>query len=125
MSKTSSVEIQMKELLEQFNEDIQRVVDDALRDSPKAVVQQLRNTSPRGNPHFRKYAEGWTSRKEPDGGVVVYNKTNWQLTHLLEDGHMIVNKKGTFGRVNGIKHIEPAEKNGAEDFYMRISRGIK
>lgn len=124
MSKTQSVSVQMKELLDEINEGIQRVVDEALVDVPKATAQLLRNTSPKGSPHKRKYAEGWTTKKG-QGEVIVYNKTNWQLTHLLEDGHVIVNKKGTYGRTRAIKHIAPAEEQGASDFYMRISRGLK
>ena len=124
MSKTQSVEVQMKELLEDINADIQRVVDDALLDVPKATAQLLRNTSPKGSPHLRGYAEGWTT-KRGQGEVIVYNKTNWQLTHLLEDGHIVKNKKGTYGRAHPIKHIAPAEEQAANDFYLRISRGIK
>ena len=124
MSKTDSVTIQMKELLDEINKEIEQAVDAALLDVPKATAQLLRSTSPKGSPHLRGYAEGWTTKKGR-GEVIVYNKTNWQLTHLLEDGHVVRNKKGTYGRARAIKHIEPAEKQAAEDFYVRISRGIK
>ena len=122
MSSTQSVEIQMKELLDEINRDIERVVEDALCDVPKQTAQLLRNTSPKGSPHVRGYAEGWTTKKGK-GEVIVYNKTNY--THLLENGHIVRNNKGTYGRARAIKHIEPAEKQAAEDFYIRISRGIK
>lgn len=124
MSKTESVTVQMKELLDEFNKELKEVVDDALADVPNATAQLLRNTSPKGSPHLRRYAEGWTTKKG-QGEVIVYNKTNWQLTHLLEDGHVVVNKYGTYGRTRAIKHIEPAEEQAAEDFHTRISRGIK
>ena len=124
MSKTESVSVQMKELLDEINKEIEQAVESALVDVPRATAQLLRNTSPKGSPHLRRYAEGWTTKKGV-GEVIVYNKTNWQLTHLLENGHVIVNKKGTYGRTHPIKHIEPAEQQAAEDFYTRISRGIK
>ena len=124
MSKTQSVEVQMKELLDEINKGIEQTVNEALLDVPKATAKLLRSTSPKGTPHLRKYAEGWTTKKG-QGEVIVYNKTNWQLTHLLEDGHVIRNKKGTYGRTRAIKHIAPAAEQGADDFYMRISRGLK
>lgn len=124
MSKTESVTVQMEELLDEINKGIEDVVNEALADVPKATAQLLRNTSPKGSPHLRRYAEGWTTKKGK-GEVIVYNKTNWQLTHLLENGHVVVNKYGTYGRTRAIKHIEPAEEQAAEDFYTRISRGIK
>lgn len=124
MSKTESVTVQMEELLDEINKGIEDVVNEALADVPKATAQLLRNTSPKGSPHLRRYAEGWTTKKGK-GEVIVYNKTNWQLTHLLENGHVVVNKYGTYGRTRAIKHIQPAEEQAAEDFYTRISRGIK
>ena len=124
MSKTQSVEVQMKELLDEINKEIEQTVKEALLDVPTATARLLRSTSPKGSPHLRGYAEGWTTKKG-EGEVIVYNKTNWQLTHLLENGHRIVNKKGEFGRTRAIKHIAPAAEQGANDFYMRISRGLK
>ena len=37
----------------------------------------------------------------------VWNATNWQLTHLLENGHVIVNKKNGVGWASAKPHIKP------------------
>lgn len=66
-----------------------------------------------------KYKKGWRAVEDKDYlgnvSVVVWNETDWQLTHLLENGHAIVNKKGGVGRASPHKHIAPsyrAVRNG-------------
>ena len=121
MPKTESVTAQMKELLDEYSETVKEVVEDAAKTTAKACVNELKNTSPKGP---RGYARSWTSKKQ-DGGWVVYNKEHYRLTHLLENGHAIVNQFGKQpGRVNAIKHIAPVEESGIEKFQIKISRGL-
>ena len=65
--------------------------------------------------HRGRYVSGWTTRIEKYGrsgqGVVVYNATDWQLTHLLENGHEIVNKKDGTGWSAPRPHIKPAYRS--------------
>lgn len=56
------------------------------------------------------YASGWTvNQVATKNGYrdVVWNATNWQLTHLLENGHFISNQ-GALGWSAPRKHIKPA-----------------
>lgn len=78
------------------------------------AIHKLENTNafktkPRKN--SKPYKTTWTKKIEEskDYGyeVIVYNKDNWQLTHLLEKGHFIVNKKGGVGWASEHPHIEP------------------
>lgn len=121
---TKSVEAQMKELLETFDDHVKEVVEDAAKESAKECVQKLKATSPKGR--SGKYARSWTQKKLA-GGYIVYNK-EYQLTHLLENGHAVANQYGNYGnpggRVAGIKHIEPVEQEGIKGFELRINRGI-
>ena len=124
MAKTESIELQMAEILDSVSKDVKGVYETDSKQVAKETAQMLKNTSPKGSPHKRKYAEGWKVSKQRGGDLVVHNATNYQLTHLLENGHRIVNKKGEFGRVNGIKHIAPAEEWASEELPRRIMEDL-
>lgn len=72
----------------------------------------LKDKSPRGHRKSKAYADGWTvkkGRKQKDQYFAeVWNATNYQLTHLLENGHLITNKKGGVGWAEGNPHIQKA-----------------
>lgn len=82
----------------------------------KKAVNKLEIESPKSGRAGREtpYSKGWTVMvyKIYHGNVaVVWNKTNWQLTHLLENGHLITNNSKTkngIAWVAPIKHIRPA-----------------
>ena len=87
----------------------------------KQAVKELKQTSPEG-PGSRKghYKDGWASKVESENavsiGIRIYNKKKPGLTHLLEKGHA---KRGG-GRVEGIPHIGPAEKQAVKDYERRL-----
>ena len=122
MSKSMSVEGQMQDLLKGIDNEVKEVYKKSAEAVARDTVQELRNTSPKKT---GDYAKGWSKKKNKDGEIVVYNKTDWQLTHLLENGHVIKNKKGTYGRTRGKKHIAPARDKAEQALLVRISEGIK
>lgn len=83
----------------------------------KACVARVKDLSPRQTGGYKK---GWRLKKAYESAtdirVTVYNKTDGQLTHLLEDGHA----KAGGGRVEGRPHIRPAEEAAAEELGKRV-----
>lgn len=120
-AKTESVTVQVKELLEQYNENFAKMVQATSKQVAMETAEDLRQTSASmfGN---GSYSKGWTVTKQ-DGGYVVHNKTDYQLTHLLENGHVIRNKYGEFGRAPAYRHIGPAEQKGIVRFEEAIEEG--
>lgn len=64
-----------------------------------------------------------------DSGISSYvrlaNK-QWQLTHLLEDGHDIKNKKGTLlGRASAFPHWTETEKRAVDEFERRLLENLR
>jgi hypothetical protein len=114
-----SVTAQMKQIVGNYNREVQEAVNEAAIESSESCLQQLKNTSPK-RPKGGRYARGWAIKKNhtATGAVeyVVYNRTDYQLTHLLENGHVIRNKKGTYGRTRPIKHIAPAADTAIQRF---------
>ena len=121
MAKTESVSVQMKELLDEIDKDVKNSAKKNIQQVAKESRQKLRNTSP---VKTGSYARGWDVRREGDMDVIVHNKTDYQLTHLLENGHVIRNKKGTYGRTHPIKHIAPVEEWAVDELPRRIIEDI-
>ena len=121
MAKTESVTAQMTELLDEVNKDIERSAKTNIQTVAKESVQKLKNTSP---VKTGSYAKGWGVKRMGDMDVVVHNRTDYQLTHLLENGHVIRNKKGTYGRAPAHKHIKPVEEWAIEELPRRIIEDI-
>lgn len=116
-----SISAQMHELLTEYNEDVQEAVDKSAKEAADVSMNQLKSTSPK-RPKHGEYARSWSIKKQETGiGVseyVVHNKRHYQLTHLLENGHVVRNKKGTYGRTRPIKHIDPAAEAGVQRFEL-------
>lgn len=121
MAKTKSVSIQMNMILDGYSDKVNEVLKESANQTADEAVEKLRNTSPRKT---GDYAAGWTVKKEHNGNVIVHNSTNYQLTHLLENGHVIRNKKGTYGRAPAHKHIKPVESWANKEYQRRIEEGL-
>lgn len=80
-----------------------------LKQSPTPIGENNR-------PH--KYRETWHYVMRPKKHeAVVYNRENYRLTHLLENGHFIVNRKdGKLGWARGTPHISLAFRDIAPKF---------
>ena len=123
--KIDGVEIQMQRIIEDYTVEVRRAINNAEDKVAKEAVQKLRNTSPKKT---GEYAKGWAiKRTKGRNGIVdveVYNKKKPQITHLLENGHEIINEKGDYGRFNGIKHIKPVEEWAQSEFPAEIEREL-
>ena len=83
--------------------------------------------SPKGKRKSNKYADGWVAdAKDTKTGyeVEIKNKTNYQLTHLLENGHLIVNKRGGVGWSPAKPHIQ-ASFDAIKNQYLNAMENVK
>lgn len=121
-----TITAQLQKILNDYSEDVRRAANESIDVVSKAAVKKLKSSSPRKT---GSYAKGWTAKKEHGSGdiytVTVHNKTDYQLTHLLENGHVIRNKKGTYGRVPGIKHIKPVEEWAQNELPNEIRKELE
>lgn len=112
---------EIQKIIEDYAEDAKGVVEEALPKVGKEAVKELKKRSPKKT---GKYSKGWKSKVEKDrlsSKVIVYNKTSYQLTHLLEKGH--ANRDG--GRTKGYPHIKPTEDIAVDKAIKMIEEGIK
>lgn len=123
------VGLQVDKILDDYSQELRRATANSMDVVAKEAVAKLKSTSPKGSPHRRKYAEGWGIKREKGSGgipvITIHNKTNGQLTHLLENGHVVRNAKGTFGRTRPIKHIAPVEQWANDELPREIERELE
>lgn len=103
--------------LQRYSREVQEEIDAAKDSVSKDLVKELKQKSPHKTGDYEK---GWRIKKGKKVNTV-HNKTNYQLTHLLEHGHA---KRGG-GRVPAKVHIAPAEQNAVREFLNRVEQAIK
>lgn len=117
MSKAYSVGDQIADIMDDYAKEVKEQAQKSCQTAAKDTANELKNTSPK---RTGDYARGWSVKKDGEG-FIVYNRTNGQLTHLLEFGHAKVNG----GRVNAIEHIGKAAQNGERELMADIERSLK
>ena len=108
--------------LQKYSDEVAEEAKQAGDDVSQELVENIKNDSPKKT---GKYAKGWTSKVEYEDKnnkrVRVYNKTDYQLTHLLEYGHA----KAGGGRVEGKAHIRPNEEKAIKQLEKKIEEAVK
>lgn len=133
MSKTIKAENLQKAIqdyLENYVEDIQDDVEETTDTITKEAKQELIQESPRsGIVRNTKYYKGWTikmgaktRKKNYRYTKIIWNKTNYQLTHLLEFGH---HKKDGTDWVEAQPHIQKVEEKYGIKFADLLERKIR
>lgn len=122
-----------KELLDalgDYTEEVQERVSIAVIAVGKSTANELRNTKQvAGSNVWKTYPSGWKStniRKKGKQEAKVHNATDYRLTHLLENGHVIKNGTGrTYGRTREFPHIITAEAKAVEELEKKIREAIE
>lgn len=127
--KSEDLQKALIEYLEDYVEDIEEDVEDTANTVIKEAKQELVQTSPRsGVARNTKYYKGWAiktggrTRAKRYYGKVIWNKTNYQLTHLLENGHHT--RDGT-GWVEAQPHIGKVQEKYGTKFADLLERKIR
>ena len=125
MSKSIEANLLSKEImkaLENYSDDISEAVEEIANKVGKEAVNELKQKSPKGA--RKEYSKGWRLKKDKLGKnrytVKIHNKTDYQLTHLLEFGHATRNG----GRTTAQSHIRPVEEKYSKEFENELKKKI-
>lgn len=106
--------------LEEYSAEVSEAVKETVKAEARACKKEIVERSP---VRFGHYKKGWrvsTLYDGPGGVRVSVNNKEYQLTHLLENGH--ANVKG--GRVDGIPHIAPAAERVRRELPEKLRKAI-
>ncbi|MDL2250770.1 HK97 gp10 family phage protein [Lachnospiraceae bacterium OttesenSCG-928-J05] len=108
--------------LTEYSDEVTEIIKEGVEKISKEAAQELKASSPKKT---GSYAKGWTTKtafeNKRSKRKSVYNKTDYQLTHLLEKGHA----KRNGGRTAPIVHIAKVEKKMIRDFENYVSKELE
>lgn len=118
----------IKQAIDDMNQDVIQKCNEAGDKAAKDAAKMLKQTSPVRNDGCNRkykpgsYAKSWGVTREGMAGIgvvsyTVHNKKHYQLTHLLEFGHIIAK---TGGRSKSFPHIAEANRQAAEQFVRDV-----
>lgn len=121
MSKVNidKLELEVARVLDRYSVMTSEVAKEVVEKTAKDTVKRLKELSPKDRGNYAntwKYDKSQIKRGLWRFSTVVYNEKNYRLTHLLEYGHDIFNKKGEKkGRTTAQPHIAKAEDIALEE----------
>ena len=116
--------LDIKDILNEYSEDIQEGMDKEAQDIAKQAANELKEVKNTYKIRTGSYNKGWKINTKKGRGIInctVWNSTDWRLTHLLEKGH--VTRNG--GRTRAFVHIAPVEQKYVKQYQTDVEKIIK
>ena len=122
--KIGQLDMELQSIFSAFEHHVHTAVDTAAENVAKESVKKLKKTSPNNKrTKGKKYKNGWKNKKTSEG-MTVYNE-QYQLTHLLENGHDIIINGEVRGYAAAHEHIAPVEAWAQEEFPEEFKRQVE
>lgn len=119
-AKLDDMGVVLNEILQEYGDYITEGMKVAVTKIANNAKEETKAASPvgKGKKHG-KYRRGWRVKSEEERlakSAIVHNRTDYQLTHLLEKGHATRNG----GRTRAFPHIEPAEQKAIKELEKAV-----
>lgn len=116
----------IKDILDEYSDQIYENLDEITQRIGKKGVEAVKNSSKEAF-YGKKYASGWTMTAEKQRlytTVIIHNKKQAGLAHLLENGHVKANGTGRYGQWDGVEHLLPVEEKLIDEYESEVVRNL-
>jgi len=123
MAKYNSL-LEINEILNNYVDEVQEEITQSAIDIATKGKERLRKNTNTYKVRTGKYNKGWrvkTTKTYNSINCVIYNETSYQLSHLLENGHILRNGK----RSRAFIHIAPVAQQCTTDFTKSVEEIVK
>lgn len=114
------------DILDEYAGQVYENLDEITQRMGKKGVEALKNTS-KDTFNGKKYASGWAMTAEKNRlytTVIIHNKKQAGLAHLLENGHVKANGTGRYGFWDGKEHILPVEERLVSEYESEVAANL-
>ncbi len=117
---------EVNKILKLYTDECERAVLEVEESIAKEAVKKLNKTSPKnassGGRHGKHYANDWVvdNRSKKHYAHIIIKNNQYQLTHLLENGHEIVRNGQVVGHASKHPHIKPVEEWCKDETVRRL-----
>lgn len=131
--KSSQIAYTIDEIVSGYADEKEAKLKQIMIDCAEDGVQTIKEKGSSAQGSVRKhyidwgdYLSGWTF-EEDNGTVKIKNKDKPGLTHLLEFGHEVKNKKNgpVLGSAGAYPHVMPAERLIKKNFQKKVEETFK
>lgn len=112
----------IKDILDEYSDQIYENLDEITQRIGKKGVEAVRNSSKEAF-NGKVYASGWGMTVEKNRlytSVIIHNKKQAGLAHLLEHGHVKANGTGRYGQWDGVEHLLPVEEKLIDEYESEV-----
>ena len=114
------------DILDEYAGQVYENLDEITQRIGKKGVEALKNTS-KDTFNGKKYASGWAMTAEKNRlytTVIIHNKKQAGLAHLLENGHVKANGTGRYDFWDGKEHILPVEERLVSEYESEVAANL-
>lgn len=119
--KSNQLEGIIDSILGAYSKEVKNTIIESAKEVGEEGKNKLKQTSPK---RTGKYRQGWRLKTKEGATFVhctIHNATRYQLTHLLENGHL--NRDGS--RTKGLPHIAPVEEYVQKEYVRKVENAIR
>ena len=121
--KAVNLASEINDILRDFIKEENRKIETIMPEVAKDAQRTVKSLSPGDGPYRNGWRIKYPNRYLKSYGFQIWNPKHYQLTHLLENGHLIKNQfGGPFGqgRTRAIPHISKAQEEADRLILKRL-----